>query len=720
MNSIARSPKSLALAITLIIATQASPLQAQDGPTTGDDSTVTYPAEYFAQFSPFSASDMLDRIAGINVARQGGGGGGGPGSSNGSDRRGLGLGGDQILINGRRITGKSNEGNSQLSRIPANQVQYIEIIRGTSGDLDVRGGTQVINIVLLEAETRSSIAYEINSDHLHDGKLKPGGKISLTGSSGALEYLLSAETEPRWEWRVGSEESVLGDGSPNDSINRRTLTDSQPLILSTNLGYQFNEQNIAHFNAQYENRDAPSVEDRFITNYQASPVSSRAEADVFENSSDFWEIGGDYEYTLGNGDRWKTLIIANRKEDSNDRDRLLIGATQTTNDLFLATFNRYQERIMRSSYSIGLSDSQDLEFGMESAQTTLDSALRLGLLPATGDNSGAFGGLTPITDSDATVEEIRYEGFAVHNWQLNTRMSLESTLIFEKTEISQSGDVSKSRNFSFVRPKVDYRFDLTPSLQLRATIEKDVAQLSFNDFTANVDSNDNDQNEVAGNPDLRQEQSWRYALNLEYRFDNDNAVLNTNFYYHDLEDVIDRIDASSATEIQSANGNIGNGERYGIAVDASLRLASFNLPNLLVTSRVEVEDSNVTDPFLGIERRLNRQGRGSYRLGFRHDLTGRNMNYGVDYNENLEGSRVYDIDKIEAYDADGFIRAFVELQGWAGLTYRFEATNFQESWRCRTRSRYSGGTLATGSLSEIEQSCSHAGEKYAIKIRGTF
>ena len=75
-------------------------------------------------------------------------------------------------------------------------MQYIEIIRGTSGELDVRGGSQVINIVLLEAESSASIAYEINADHLHDGELKPGGRFSLTGQRGALDYLFSAESEP--------------------------------------------------------------------------------------------------------------------------------------------------------------------------------------------------------------------------------------------------------------------------------------------------------------------------------------------------------------------------------------------------------------------------------------------------------------------------------------------------------------------------------------------
>ena len=44
------------------------------------------------------------------------------------------------------------------------QVRYIEIIRGTSGELDVRGGTQVINVVLNDALSSVSFAYEVNMD----------------------------------------------------------------------------------------------------------------------------------------------------------------------------------------------------------------------------------------------------------------------------------------------------------------------------------------------------------------------------------------------------------------------------------------------------------------------------------------------------------------------------------------------------------------------------
>ena len=189
-------------------------------------------------------------------------------------------------------------------------------------------------------------------------------------------------------------------------------------------------------------------------------------------------------------------------------------------------------------------------------------------------------------------------------------MSLESSIIYETSTISQSGDVRNERDFEFVRPKFDYRFDITQSLQLRATLEKTVSQLSFSDFSTSADNSDDDQNTAAGNPDLVQEQAWHYDLSLEYRLPNNLGVLNSKFYYRDLEDVLDRIDIStSATDLQSANGNIGAGKRYGANFDASTRLAYVGVPDALLSLRLGLRDSQVTDPFLGTERRLHHSSR---------------------------------------------------------------------------------------------------------------
>ena len=63
----------------------ASAAEAVDAAGENADSTVVYTADFFAQYNPVTANDMLDRIPGISL------GGGGPGGGGGD--RGLGTGG---------------------------------------------------------------------------------------------------------------------------------------------------------------------------------------------------------------------------------------------------------------------------------------------------------------------------------------------------------------------------------------------------------------------------------------------------------------------------------------------------------------------------------------------------------------------------------------------------------------------------------------------------
>ena len=115
---------------------------------------------------------MLNRIPGINLALRGG-----------SSGRGLGAGEGEVLINGQRTTGKNNEGRDQLNRITANQVDYIEIIRGTSENVDIRSGGQVVNVVLLESSSRSSTTIETETRRARNGTFDSGGQVSVAGTT---------------------------------------------------------------------------------------------------------------------------------------------------------------------------------------------------------------------------------------------------------------------------------------------------------------------------------------------------------------------------------------------------------------------------------------------------------------------------------------------------------------------------------------------------------
>jgi hypothetical protein len=718
-----RTQASRLVSLTLLFLAVQS-VSAQDN--VGDDSTVVYPASYFAEFNPVTAQDMLDRIPGVGSATGGGGNFGGSRQGGGNGGRGLGSGsgGSQVIINGKRTAGKNNQTSGQMDRITADQVDYIEIIRGTSGELDVRGSSQVVNVVLFEELVSNSLSFEANVDRYLDHNTAPGGSLAYSGQNGGLNYVLSATAEPRYDHRVSKETSVLGDFSLNDEVREERIREQDSYDLSINLDYEIGLKSSARLNALYSQNDNPTDVLRYTTDFRVSPSATAIEREEIPGNRDNWEIGGDYEYVTNSGSRFKFLFISNRNDGASTRERfdVLVDGSASKN-LFLDLASTTTERIVRASFTTAFLEDQDIEFGAERAQTTLDSSLALGLPDSTGTPTADFGGLVPqnVSNANSTVEEIRLEPFIIHNWNINSRTSLESTLLYELSEISQSGDVNRKRDFDFIKPKVDLRYNVTPQLQLRGSIEKVVQQLRFSDFVAVNDSQDNDSLTLSGNENLRQEWFWKYDINAEYRLPNDIGVVDANIFYHRHTDVISRIDVSpSEDDLQSANGNIGEGDMYGITLNASIRMRMFNMPNLLVTSRLNVRDSNITDPFLGIERRFSRFGRGRLNLGFRHDVPKWNMNYGLEWSNRFDSNeKIYDIDDIADYIGQPNTTAFVQFVDSRGITYRFDARNATSNLQCRERQRYIG-RINTGILEEIEDQCATSGRVVSLKINGTF
>ncbi|NKB32686.1 MAG: hypothetical protein GKR91_06275 [Pseudomonadales bacterium] len=724
MKSVIRKPYLASLSL-LFAASLSSQSMAQ---IAEDEATVTYPASYFAEYAPVNAKDMLDRIPGVGSTtgggpssiggfRGGGGGGGGRGFGSGS-------GSSEVLINGKRTAGKNNQTSGVLSRITSDQVDYIQIIRGTSGELDVRGSGQVINVVLFEELSNSSLSYQINADRSRDSELSPGANLSYSNQIGGLDFVLSAVAEPRYSHSESVEDSILADFSPNERVLEDSISEQTSYDLTANLGYEFSDRSSARFNALWSQNDDPAESTRSTTDLTVSPNLFELQRNDIPGEQDNWEIGGDYETFLNNGDRFKVLFVLNQNNRDRTRERFdVFPDGSEEKNLFLKNGSVTEEEIIRSSYTRDIFDGQDIEFGIERAVTTLDSNLALGVLDPTGTTSPDFGGLVPVPvdNANSTVEEVRYEPFVIHNWILNDRMSLESTLLYEQSEITQSGDVSNQRDFDFIKPKVDFRYDLTPSIQLRGSIEKVVEQLRFSDFVADTDNNDEDSNVAAGNSEIRQEWYWNYNFNAEYRLPNDAGVIDGQIFYHDHRDKIERLDVTVTEDmLLSANGNIGDGHMYGIRLNGSVRMNMINIPNLLVSARITAQDSKITDPFTGEDRRMLHHGRGSASLSFRHDIPSYSLNWGASVRENFDGNtKIYDIDDVLDLYGEPSLSLFAEWISPGGTSWRWDARDVGNPERCSNRTRFVG-RLSAGILEEIERRCSMRGLVMSLKITGTF
>ena len=676
---------------------------------TQQSNTVSYPAEYFQQWNPVTVADMIDRIPGITVALE-------TNSSNRSQNdRGLGS-GENILINGQRLSGKDNEARDQLARIAFEQVERIEIIRGTSSDLvGVRNQGQIVNIVT-NSLNELSVTMAASATRYQDGNLEPGASLFFNGSYGNLDYRIGMESDPQYEVLDSIEESVNGDFSANDIRTFRQVTDQTNQAINGNLAYNINGNQTFTLNLLYQDADPPRNLERTILQFGAASPVVRREQEIYDATRSNWELGADYNISFSDDSQFQFISINNQLDEDTLRDRYLVAADDSRlRDLSLRNKSVNTERIYRGVYTRPVSEGHNLELGLERAQTILATQLDLSRLNPISNELVEVA----VPNALSEIKEIRYEGFVVHHWQLNPRMKLESTLLYEVSEISQTGEIEKSRDFDFIRPKLDYRFDITPGLQFQLSLEKFVAQLSFADFAANTDPRDEERDTVAGNPELRQQQSWRYTANLEYRFLEGRGVFSARAWYWDVTDAIGRVDATRPGEpLVSAAGNIGDGEVRALQINASYRFT----PNLLISGTSLMRASEATDPFLGITRRLVPNDRGYQSIAVRHNLPQWNLNYGIDYLDAPQGNRpLYDINRIDHLDSREDLSFFVERNsiGRMNLLARFDIRNSLDRGMCSDRFRFND-RLSVGVITEVERRCNERGSQYVLQLRGTF
>ena len=678
------------------------------------NSTVVYNAEFFAQYSPVTAKDMLDRIPGVSL-RNGGGGGGGGG-------RGLGTGGN-LLINGQRIAGKDNSASDQLERITAAEVESIEIIRDTTGALNVRGASEVINVILVAVESRSSTTVELINRLNHDGEFETGGSAAWSQQIGNFQALVNLQSRPNYENRDNREARLGPDGELLGTLFETTIRDKDEQTFSTNLSYSLGPHRM-QLNALVSEGDHPRPVRRDFVDFTGAGAVNSIQEEQVENEENNWEVGGDYEFNFDNGSRLAVLFVANNEIRNSVRERFQADPAEVglSKNLFIDSRRKIGEFIVQTNYNFSLGEEQSLRVGFERADTQLNSSLLIGSSFGTEPLSESVGGLSPlssISNPGTKVQEIRYEGFAFHNWTLSDRSSLESSIVYETSEISQTGAVSKTRDFQFWRPSVDYRFNITDNFRFRATIERSVSQLSFSSFAATSNDEDRDLNALAGNPELEPETSWSYEAGLEYRLPNDGGVLSSNIGYTDIDNYIGRINATiDPDQPLSATGNVAPAKRWSMFNRASIRLNRFNLPDAILGVTVGLFDSEIIDPFLQTEQRLG--GRGFVGINFRHDITPLGLSYGIDYSHSIwGGQKDIDIQTITRNDRERSLDLFVSKVWFDDWTFRLETDNTLDASRCRFRQRFDGTTI-DGSLALIQDSCSSRYRRWTLSVQTTF
>jgi hypothetical protein len=641
----------------------AAPAAAQDAPAAPEPEAGTaatapsgasattrstfLPAD-FARFAPRSAFDMARNVPGFSIQE-------------GDGARGLGQADTNVLINGRRISGKSNGPTEALRRIPLEDVVRLELVDGAS--LGIGGLTgQVLNVVT-SASGRVSGQFRYNPEFRTFGT--PArlfqGSIALAGGGTKNEWNLALRNDSNRRGNEGQEEVFDGSGTLVALRDERLNVDTDRFGLSGSFTRNADNGAILNLTGQVQGY---LFREREIS-LQRPPGGTLDRTRSLRRTEDEfnYEIGADYEFGFGPG-RLK-LIGYHRYEDSPFTNTVLTTFTDGTPD----TETRFVqdadegETILRSEYSVGAGGG-NLVAAVEGARNHLEIVSALSARDAAGV-------LQPVdlAGSSARVDEDRVDAGLTWSRALAANLQLQLSAGGEYSRISQSGPFGLTR--SFWRPKGFAALDwkVTPNLNLAGRIERVVGQLDFFDFIASVDL-DQDRAD-ASNADLRPEQSWLYDVEASWRM---GALgnLTVSAYLEDLVDVVDQIPLPGGGQ---APGNLPSARLYGIEGQTTLLSDGLGWKGTRVDLTVGWNESSVRDPLLGFLRQVSGNELFTLEFRLRHDVPNSDWAFGTrgDWTKNVRNVRLDEISLNQPSFAQMF--AFLENKDVAGMTVRARVGN---------------------------------------------
>jgi hypothetical protein len=652
--------KAACLATVFILPLSAAPVLAQASSDTSKAAAVetqSFDADYFEQYAPATALDMIRRIPGFNL-------------SGANFGRGLGQGGANVLINGDRLTGKTDVGQ-QLSRIGATNVVKIEILDGASLDIPGLAG-QVANITT--KSTGLSGTFEWSPEFRP--RLKPNylrGNVNVSGETGNLTYTLGLKNNAFRNGTYGLETLTQADGTLFETRDEVSRNYGESPGATVDLTWKPKADHIGNLNLEINQFTFDGTESSLR---EAQTDLGEDLFTFFKSSEDEWNmsLGADYELpfslfstkgrlkTIGYY-RFESSPTVSQFEAFEDRDRVSGSRFQRQAD--------EAETILRTEYSWSPKGGRDWQFGIEGAFNYLDIDAALSEL-----ENGDYVSQT-LTGASARVEEKRAETTLTHSRPLSTKWDAQASVGIEYSELLQRGeDNANETRRDFIRPKGFLSTTYKPAEgQLwRAKIERQVGQLNFFDFIASVNLNNDEAN--SANANLKPSQSWRGELAYEVDFGKGNAW-NTTLDGSIITDLVDRIPVG---ENGDAVGNLDStAYTYALHSDLTLKGEDWNLNGMEFNAGFGLHFSHLNDPIQNFDRRLNGDSRWHWNTNFRHDIPKSDYAYGFEASQNRNAAN-YRLSAINLFTFKGpFVGVFVEHKDVFGMRLNLRLNNLLSS-----------------------------------------
>jgi hypothetical protein len=553
----------------------------------------SYCSEFFAAAAPASAYDMVQMLPGFTLIDAD------------ADVRGYAGAQGNVLLDGTRPSSKRESMEQLLKRIPAHTVRCIELLREGSG-IDLLGHPVLANVLRVDsADVESALQLGVLAGDDGWSRVIAQGEYARQNSDRRLEFALSTTPELDEDSGDGRIVTQRVDEGPDEisatdtrhvqivdqgSIGWRQPLGAGTLHLDAALRASRERTTGSVHGLLPEPFDEINAEDETL---QEAEIAARYARKLDESSR--------LEAVASQQFGW--LEVTSRSQSGDDDERF----TQR---------RRSGESVARVDYR-----------HQRTPRLELSTSIELALNRLNGDaNLIENGAPVYLPGSRVRIEEQRAEIGGGLSWRVSDAWRADAGLQAETSTLTQTGDTTLKRGFSYLKPRLAMRWTRSEHQQWHASLTRQVGQLAFEDFVASASLDTDIVN--AGNAQLEPDKTWRATLSWERRFAGDSAVVLT-LSHDEISDVIDRVPVQGEDEWFDAPGNIGDGSRDGLMVEYGGTLAAVGLDALRLSSKVLWQRSRVRDPGSGRMRPISEDKPLEGELALTHALPAHRLTWGL-------------------------------------------------------------------------------------------
>ncbi|MBW8869558.1 MAG: TonB-dependent receptor, partial [Acidobacteriales bacterium] len=579
---------------------------------------------------------------------------------------------------------------SILDRIPAASVERIDIIRGSAPGIDMQGQSVVANIILRK-NAADQLILIANNTLVEDGTWAPGGQLEYHGSAGDILY----------EGTIGRTVSN-NDDSPGFGYRRLSLPGALPQfdVLHSRgilqLGYNAHGAVTAPlWGGSWDNNLTLQSYDYSSGISYTGGGGSRFDSITRVHKAEF---GSHWLGELG-AVKLESLLLQRLGEEADFNT-----SRQASGSAIFAARKHTGESIGRITARYAVSPALNLEAGGEGAYNFLGGRSSF-------DSNGTA---IALPNANISVNEKRAEGFVNASWVPLPGLSLEGGARLEYSQISATGDSSRSRDFLYLKPRLLLAWSPADKTQIRLRAERQVGQLNFSDFVAS--SNLSTFGVAAGNADLRPDQRWQFEAAAERHFGEKGALI-VSLLHEEITDLEDYIPVGGGLD---APGNIPRATSDKISVSGTIPLDFIGIRHGLLTPELYWQFSSLADPVTGITRHISGQHNRNLVFSFTQDLEEWHSSWGFDFLPAGSGWSYYRLAQVSTIK----IHAPYLNLNWTwnpspDLALRIEANNVIPYRFEQRQDIYPGGRNAAA-LAQIQDDFSRTRPKLFVQLRKTF